>query len=191
MRFGSLRRLGVAGLASTLRSSAALVGPRFGRRPCSVADSLDGGQRVRFGFPAELRARTSFTRSGSRCPRRGSWPSTLSSMNWGLWSIGQRIDAAAPALVSSAIGARTCAGLRSGWSALSAFFSSRRVTGLLGCSVAARRFLRFRRCRRDPERVGRLPRLAGCGAAGRCGGRAADRRFGRFTPSRGSAGGEP
>ena len=63
--------------------------------------------------------------------------------------------------------------------------------GLLGCSVAARRFLRFRRCQLEPVRVGRLPRLACCGAAGRCGGRAADRRFGRFPPSRGSAGGEP
>ena len=61
IRFGSLRRPEVAGLASTLRSSAALVGVRFTRRPCSAPDSLDRDQRVRFGFPAELGARTSFT----------------------------------------------------------------------------------------------------------------------------------
>ena len=111
MRLGSSRRPGVAGLASTLRSSAALVGPRFGRRSCSAVDSLDRGQRVRFGFLGELRGRMSFARSGSRCPRRGSWPSILSSMNWGLWSIGQPIGAAALALVPSAIGARVRAGL--------------------------------------------------------------------------------
>ena len=94
MRVGSSRRPGVAGFASTLRLSAALAGHRFGRRPCSVAGSLDRGQRVLFALPGEPRARM---------------------------SIWQRVAAVAPALVSSAIGARTRAGLRAGWTAPSAF----------------------------------------------------------------------
>ena len=70
------------------------------------------------------------------------------------------------------------------------FFSCHRVTELPGCSVAARRFLRFRPSWLVPANVGWLPRFMGCGAGGRCGGRAPDHRFGRFTPSRASADGE-
>ena len=70
------------------------------------------------------------------------------------------------------------------------FFSCHRVTELSGCSVAARRFLRFRPSWLVPANVGWLPRFMGCGAAGRCGGRAPDHRLGRFTPSRASADGE-
>ena len=72
MRLGSSRRPGVAGLASTLRS----VRLRWSDRDlvavqCSAVDSLDRGQRVRFGFLGELRGRMSFARSGVSDARGG------------------------------------------------------------------------------------------------------------------------
>ena len=70
------------------------------------------------------------------------------------------------------------------------FFSCHRVTELSGCRVAARRLLRFRPSWLVPANVGWLPWFMGCGAAGRCSGRAPDHRLGRFTLSRASADGE-